>query len=118
MSTLINDTNKPQKAVEDIHNFVNAILEGKIVISEKRDLENGYHTLNSAYEFIQQRIEFAFSDDLSIKEYSSNPDNLEALECIRQLTPFANILNADDTLNEYALISISNCTKRLIDYGK
>lgn len=59
--------NKQEHAMRMVNDYLKKIADGRIQISEYRDTANGFHTIDTFCDFIQNKVDYAepHNDDLS-----------------------------------------------------
>lgn len=51
--------NKQEHAMRMVNEYLNKIADGRIQISDKRDTANGFHTVDTFCDFIQNKVDYS-----------------------------------------------------------
>lgn len=98
---------KQKDAMIDTHAFLEKILKNSIQIGKKRDAKNGFYTVDMFCAFIQNKIDYATWNNLSIIDNDAE-EHLGYLYCWREIEKLIGYLQRQPDLFPHYLYLLHN----------
>lgn len=97
---------KQKNALKMVYTFLEKVSSNEIIVSEKQDVTNGLHTVDTFCEVIQNKVDYAKLDDLIVTgDYTK--EQLGCLHHLKRIEKLLGHLKKQPKLFEYFLFLLN-----------